>query len=166
MDSHLILLFHAHNFHPNAGPPAAFKASAANTSLLPKPCRALPSTARRASRARRSTAANMRSSTSENRCNRRHQCDWAFGSTHCWLLLYLWDLHGSTFDFAWIYFHSGQVRHCQLHHWHSINWCFNFKSRRFKIRNSIQGIVVGRIDPQRWLGTAGEITGKEKSRYL
>ena len=104
MDSHLTLLFHAHNFHPNAGPPAAFKASAANTSLLPKPCRALPSTARRASRARRSTAANMRSSTSENRCNRRHQWDWAFGSTHCWLLLYLWDLHGSTFDFAWITF--------------------------------------------------------------
>ena len=104
MDSHLILLFHAHNFHPNAGPPAAFKASAANTSLLPKPCRALPSTARRASRARRSTAVNMRSSTSENHCDRWHQCDWAFGSTHCWLLLYLWDLHGSTFDFAWITF--------------------------------------------------------------
>ena len=73
MDSHLILLFHAHNFHPNASPPAAFKASAANTSLLPQPCRALPSTARRASRARRSTAANMRSSTSENHCDRWHQ---------------------------------------------------------------------------------------------
>lgn len=93
-----------------------------------------------------------------------HWSDWAFGNTHCWLLLYLWDLHGSTFDFAWIYFHSGQVCHCQLHDWHSINWCF--KSRRFKIRNSVQGIVVGRIDPQRWLGTAGEITGKDTSRYL